>query len=88
VKNRSRSDIISKILVSARGDWVIKTRMTEEASLSFDQLRGYLSMMVERDLLEVIQDQALYRTTEKGLKYLDAYKQMHALAGDLRQITA
>ena len=87
VKNRSRNDRFSDILESARGRGVIKTRITEEASISFDQLKEYLSVLIERNLLELIPDQALYRTTDKGLKYLNAYHKMHELAGDLRQIS-
>ena len=87
VKNRSRNDIVSEILESARGRGVIKTTITEEASISFDQLKGYLSVLIDRNLLELVPDQALYRTTDKGLKYLNAYYQMQELAGDLRQIS-
>jgi predicted transcriptional regulator len=87
VKYRTRIDIISKILESAMGRGLTKSKIMQEALLSSSQLKGYLSVLVERNLLEFIQDQALYRTTEKGMKYLDAYTQIHELAGDLRQVT-
>lgn len=86
MKYRTGVEIISKILESAMGRGLTKSRITQEAFLSFSQLKGYLSVLVERNLLEFIQGQALYRTTEKGMKYLDAYKQMQDLAGELRQI--
>jgi predicted transcriptional regulator len=69
------------------GSGLTKTGISQEAFLSFNQLKDYLSMLVERNLLEFIRDNALYRTTEKGMKYLDAYKKIRELAGDLRQVT-
>ncbi len=41
-----------------------------KAFLSFAQLREYLTMLVEKGLIEYEEGTARFRTTEKGLKML------------------
>ena len=85
MKYRSRTDIISQMLEAANGG-ASKTKIMYTAYLSFAQLKEYLSMMIENDLLEYIEGERKYRTTEKGLKYLRAYDQMTHMTGTMREI--
>ncbi len=69
MKYRSRTDITGLILEAANGG-ATKTKIMYKAFLSFAQLREYLSMLVEKGLIEYEEGLAKYRTTEKGLRML------------------
>jgi predicted transcriptional regulator len=69
MKYRSRTDITGLILEAANGG-TTKTKIMYKAYLSFAQLRDYLSMLIEKGLIEYEEGAARYRTTEKGLRML------------------
>jgi predicted transcriptional regulator len=73
VKYRSRTDIAAAILeISLEG--AIKTKIMYKAFLSFPQLKEYLGVLMEKELLVHDVDEQKYRTTEKGRQYLKMYK--------------
>ena len=51
MKYRSRSDIVGLLLDAANGG-ATKTKLMYKAYLSFNQLREYLTFLVENDLIE------------------------------------
>jgi predicted transcriptional regulator len=51
--------------------------------VSYGQLRKYLSIWIENNLLEYIDGTHKFKTTEKGLNFL----KMHNAIGELLQIT-
>ena len=69
MKYRSRSDITGLILEAANGG-ATKTKIMYKAYLSFAQLREYLSMLLEKGLLEYEEGHTIYKTTEKGMRLL------------------
>ena len=75
---RSRTEIIATILEAANGG-VTKTKIMYKAFLSYAQLKEYLSMLVENGLLENRVD-GIYKTTNKGIKFLGIYSQIDSLA--------
>jgi predicted transcriptional regulator len=52
-----------------------------KAFLSYAQLREYLSVLIENNLVEYLEGSQSYKTTEKGLKLL----KMHNEIGELLQ---
>ena len=80
MKYRSRTEIISMILEAANGS-ATKTRIMYRAFLSYAQLREYLSILVENNLIEYLEGSQTYKTTEKGLNLL----KMHNEIGELLQ---
>jgi len=80
MKYRSRTEIISMILEAANGG-AAKTRIMYRAFLSYAQLREYLSILIENNLLEYLEGSQTYKTTEKGLNLL----KMHNEIGELLQ---
>ena len=51
--NRSWTEIVSNILDAANGG-VTKTKIMYKAYLSYNQLREYLSVLIENNLIEYI----------------------------------
>lgn len=80
VKYRSRTEIVAMILEAANGG-ATKTRIMYKAFLSYAQLREYLSVLIENNLLEYLEGSQNYKTTEKGLNFL----KMHNEIGELLQ---
>ncbi|HEU4483799.1 MAG TPA: winged helix-turn-helix domain-containing protein, partial [Nitrososphaeraceae archaeon] len=65
MKYRSRTEIVSMILEAANGG-ATKTKIMYKAFLSYAQLREYLSVLIENALLEYLEGNQKYKTTEKG----------------------
>jgi len=80
MKYRSRTEIVSMILEAANGG-ATKTKIMYRAFLSYAQLREYLSVLIENNLLEYLEGMQTYKTTEKGLNLL----KMHNEIGELLQ---
>jgi predicted transcriptional regulator len=80
MKYRSRTEIVSMILEAANGG-ATKTRIMYKAFLSYAQLREYLSVLIENNLLEYLEGSQTYKTTEKELNLL----KMHNEIGELLQ---
>ena len=80
MKYRSRTEIVAMILEAANGG-ATKTKIMYKAFLSYAQLREYLSVLIENNLLEYLEGSQTYKTTEKGLNFL----QMHNEIGELLQ---
>jgi len=75
MKYRSRTDITAAILEIAL-DGAIKTKIMYKAFLSFPQLKEYLAVLQERGLLEHVDSQNDYRTTDRGKHFLKMYKEV------------
>ena len=69
MKYRSRTEIVGNILDAANGG-ATKTKIMYIAFLSYAQLKEYLSILVENDLIEYLDGIRKFKTTEKGLNYL------------------
>ena len=82
MKYRGRTEIVSNILDAANGR-ATKSKIMYKAFLSYTQLKDYLSILIENNLLEYIEETQTYKTTEKGLNYL----KMHREIGELLQTT-
>ena len=80
MKYRSRTEIVAMILEAANGG-ATKTRIMYKAFLSYAQLREYLSVLIENNLLEYLEGSQTYKTTEKRLNFLN----MHNEIGELLQ---
>ena len=80
MKYRSRTEIVAMILEAANGG-ATKTRIMYKAFLSYEQLREYLALLIENNLVEYLEGSQTYKTTEKGLNLL----KMHNEIGELLQ---
>lgn len=78
MRYRSRSDITAQILESASGG-TTKTKIMYKAFLSYSQLKEYLSLLIENNLLAYEKETNSYKTTEKGHRLIKLYDNMGAL---------
>jgi predicted transcriptional regulator len=79
LKNRSKTDIVGLILEVANVGGATKTKIMYKAFLSSSQLKEYLAMLMENSLLEFEEERQFYRTTEKGIRFLQTYAQVHEM---------
>jgi predicted transcriptional regulator len=76
MKYRSRNDIINEILDAANGGGATKTKIMYQAFLSYVQLKEYLTVLIDNQLLNYDVDTRQFKTTEKGLRFLDTFNQI------------
>ena len=69
MKYRSRTEIVCNILDAANGG-ATKTKIMYAAFLSYAQLKEYLSILIENNLIEYSDGTQTFKTTEKGLNCL------------------
>ena len=81
MKYRSRTEIVCNILDAANGR-ATKTKIMYKAFLSYAQLKEYLSVLTENNLIEYLDGTQTYKTTEKGLNYI----KMHNEIGELLKV--
>jgi predicted transcriptional regulator len=77
--NRSRMEIVSKILQAAEGSGTTKTKIMYHAFLSYGQLQDYLMVLTQNDLLSYDLNTRTFSTTEKGLRFIEVYNHMDGM---------
>jgi predicted transcriptional regulator len=79
-KRRDKLYIIAEILEIAK-DGTLKTQIMYRANLSFTQLNDYLKFMLKINLLDKVveNDKEIYRATDKGLDFLQRYREITEL---------
>jgi predicted transcriptional regulator len=89
MKNRSRNDLIASILGNISRGRATRTKIMYGAFLSYTQLDKYLSLLLERNLIEYRQYEQSssssssshhFKTTERGLHFLRVYSQLNEMA--------
>ena len=80
MKYRSRSDIIELLLNAADGGGATKTKLMYSAFISFNQLKEYLSLLVEKGLIQYEQGKHTFRTTEKGIHFMKLQSKIDEVA--------
>ena len=70
---------MSNILDAANGGGTTKTKLMYKAYISYNQLKEYLTILIENNLIEYLDGTQTFKTTEKGLNFL----KMHNELGEL-----
>jgi predicted transcriptional regulator len=83
---RSRQDIVAAILEIAKNG-TIKTRIMYRAFLSYPQMKDYLDLMLENNLLGHDEGEKVYSTTAKRRQFLDMYKKMDNMVPKANMLT-
>ena len=78
MRDRSDIDIMAEILHAANEkNGAGRTKIMYRAFLSYAQLKEYLPALTRRGLLSYDIDPQTFKTTEKGLRFLDTYNQIY-----------
>ena len=89
MKYRSRTDIFASILQSANNPKGVGiTTIMYKSFLSHYQLKKYISIMLENDLIKVEEDEHLYKITEKGLRFLQLFTNINELIDTTKEYNA
>ena len=75
---RNRIDIIAQLLDAASSP-TTKTRMMYKAMLSYEQLKEYLLMLTENDLIGYDKPSQRFTATDKGFQFLKTYEDLSKL---------
>ena len=76
MKYRSRTEIVCNILDATNGGGATKTKIMYTAFLSYAQLKEYLSILIDNNLIEYSNGTQTFKTTEKGLNCLKMYREI------------
>jgi len=80
---RSRFEIVGGILSLTR-DGARKTSIIYRANLNFNVVNRYLDLLIQERLISLTHgSERRYKTTEKGLEFLKAYKTLKGVAKNL-----
>jgi len=82
MKYRSRTEIVAMILEAARTG-ATKTRIMYKAYLSYTQVKEYIAFLEGNELLSYEHGTQLYKTVEKGYKFLRSYGEISELVAPL-----
>jgi len=83
-KRRDRHEIVAEILTIAVSG-MIKTHIMYRAKLSYSQINEYLPLLVDKGFLEntnvlrMGQRTKIYKTTQKGLEFIESLKAIDKL---------
>ena len=86
MKYRSKTEIVSNILDAANGGGATKTKIMYKAFLSYAQLKEYLSLLIDNNLIEYSNGTQTFKATEKGLNYLKTYREIGELLQQTSQV--
>jgi predicted transcriptional regulator len=79
MKYRTKTEIMSEILGIANGGSATKTKIMYQAFLSYPQMKKHLVVLTQNDLLSYDLDAQTFKTTEKGLRFLDTCNKMDGM---------
>ena len=78
MKYRDRNEIIAQILKSANGR-VRLTKIMYDAYLSHAITKEYLVLLIEKGLIEYLDGDRTFETTEKGMEFLRIHDRVQEL---------
>jgi predicted transcriptional regulator len=79
LRHRSRSEIISSILQVINGNSARVTEIQYKAYLSYNVLKEYLVHLLENDLVEYSEGERTFKTTPKGMQFLQVSTRIEEL---------
>jgi predicted transcriptional regulator len=82
MKYRSRTEIVYDILQTARSDGsdgAGKTKIMYSAFLSYAQMKDYLAVMTDNNLLQYDLGTRRFKITDRGLNFLKIYDEIDYL---------
>jgi len=79
MKYRDKNEIIGQILEIANGNRVRLTKIMYEVYLSHAMTKEYLALLIEKGLIEYLDGERTFKTTEKGINFLRIHNRVQEL---------
>ena len=70
MRYRDRNEITAQILESANGNKVRLSKIMYDGYLSHTVTKEYLGLLIEKGLIEYLDGERTFKTTEKGMNFL------------------
>jgi predicted transcriptional regulator len=80
MKYRDRNEIIAQILECANGESVRLTKIMYDGYLSHTVTKEYLGLLIEKGLIEYLDGERTFKTTEKGMNFLRIHNRVQELS--------
>ena len=80
MKYRDRNEIIAQILESANGNRIRLTKIMYDVYLSHAMTREYLVLLIKQGLLEYLDGERTFKTTDKGMNFLHIHNRVQELS--------
>jgi predicted transcriptional regulator len=80
MKYRDRNEIIAQILECANGESVRLTKIMYDGYLSYTVTKEYLGLLIEKGLIEYLDGERTFKTTEKGINFLHIHNRVEELS--------
>jgi predicted transcriptional regulator len=80
MKYRDRNEIIAQILESANGNRIRLTKIMYDVYLSHAMTREYLVLLIKKGLIEYLDGERTFKTTEKGMNFLSIHNRVQELS--------
>ena len=79
MKYRDRNEIIAQILESANGNRVRLTKIMYDVYLSHTLTKEYVRLLIKKDLIEYLDGERTFKTSEKGMNFLRIHDRVQGL---------
>jgi predicted transcriptional regulator len=79
MKYRDKNEIIAQILESANGNRIRLTKIMYDVYLSHAMTREYLVLLIKKGLIEYLDGERTFKTTEKGMNFLSIHNSLQEL---------
>jgi predicted transcriptional regulator len=80
MKYRDRNEIIAQILQSANGNRVRLTKIMYDVYLSHTLTKEYLVLLIEKGLIDYLDGERTFKTSEKGMNFLSIHNRVQELS--------
>ncbi len=92
--NKSRTEIVVQILETANAssgynhedEGIIQIKIMYNTPITSAQLKEYLKVLIERDLLSFDSTRHRFKTTQKGRRFLEIYNKMGNVMEEQQEI--
>jgi predicted transcriptional regulator len=86
MKYRDRNEIYAQILESANGNRIRLTNIMYDVYLSHTMTREYLVLLIKKGLIEYLDGERTFKTTEKGMNFLRIHNMVQELSPQITKL--
>ena len=79
MKYRDRNELTAQILETANGNGVRLSKIMYDGYLSHTATKEYLGLLIEKGLIEYLDGERIFKTTEKGMNFLRIHNRVQEL---------